>query len=113
VGGAGPVWAGVGGSPASAERAGRLGLPMILGYIGGPLSHAEQAVDIYREAGEQAGHPEKLRVGISTHFHADPKTARDVLSYYHEYLRPKIQAAGASWSTGRPSTPAPAAAKPS
>jgi alkanesulfonate monooxygenase SsuD/methylene tetrahydromethanopterin reductase-like flavin-dependent oxidoreductase (luciferase family) len=26
-----PVWAGVGGSPASAERAGRLGLPMVLG----------------------------------------------------------------------------------
>jgi alkanesulfonate monooxygenase SsuD/methylene tetrahydromethanopterin reductase-like flavin-dependent oxidoreductase (luciferase family) len=29
-----PVWLGVGGSPESAERAGRLGLPMVLGYIG-------------------------------------------------------------------------------
>jgi alkanesulfonate monooxygenase SsuD/methylene tetrahydromethanopterin reductase-like flavin-dependent oxidoreductase (luciferase family) len=86
-----PVWAGVGGSPASAERAGRLGLPMVLGYIGGPLSHAQQAVDLYRAAGEKAGHPEKLRVGISTHFYvgADPRSARAVYPYYHEYLRPK------------------------
>ncbi len=34
-----PVWVGVGGSPDSAERAGRLGLPMVLGYIGGTLGH--------------------------------------------------------------------------
>jgi alkanesulfonate monooxygenase SsuD/methylene tetrahydromethanopterin reductase-like flavin-dependent oxidoreductase (luciferase family) len=81
-----PVWAGVGGSPGSAARAGLLGLPMVLGYIGGPLSHAKQAVDIYRAAGERAGHPEKLRVGISTHFFAGPE---DVFPYYHEYLRPK------------------------
>jgi alkanesulfonate monooxygenase SsuD/methylene tetrahydromethanopterin reductase-like flavin-dependent oxidoreductase (luciferase family) len=86
-----PVWAGVGGSPGSAQRAGLLGLPMVLGYIGGPLIRAKQAVEIYREAGERAGHPEKLRVGISTHFFAgaDPKAAREVFPYYHEYLRPK------------------------
>jgi alkanesulfonate monooxygenase SsuD/methylene tetrahydromethanopterin reductase-like flavin-dependent oxidoreductase (luciferase family) len=86
-----PVWLGVGGSPESAQRAGRLGLPMVLGYIGGPLEHARRAVDIYRDAGEQAGHPEKLRVGISTHFFAaaDPQEARKTFPYYHEYLRPK------------------------
>jgi alkanesulfonate monooxygenase SsuD/methylene tetrahydromethanopterin reductase-like flavin-dependent oxidoreductase (luciferase family) len=86
-----PVWAGVGGTPASAERAGRLGLPMVLGYIGGPLARARQAVDIYRRAGARAGHPEKLRVGISTHFHAgeNAAAARDVFPWYHEYLRPK------------------------
>jgi alkanesulfonate monooxygenase SsuD/methylene tetrahydromethanopterin reductase-like flavin-dependent oxidoreductase (luciferase family) len=33
-----PVWVGVGGSPDSAERAGRLGLPMVVGYIGGTLA---------------------------------------------------------------------------
>jgi alkanesulfonate monooxygenase SsuD/methylene tetrahydromethanopterin reductase-like flavin-dependent oxidoreductase (luciferase family) len=55
-----PVWTGVGGAPGSAERAGRLGLPMVLGYIGGPLAHARQAVDIYRAAGTRAGCPDKL-----------------------------------------------------
>jgi alkanesulfonate monooxygenase SsuD/methylene tetrahydromethanopterin reductase-like flavin-dependent oxidoreductase (luciferase family) len=86
-----PVWIGVGGSPESAERAGRLGLPMIVGYIGGPLAHAQQAAAIYREAGERAGHAERLRLGISTHFFAgaDSMAARKVYPYYHEYLRPK------------------------
>jgi hypothetical protein len=82
---------GVGGSPESAERAGRLGLPLVLGYIGGPLDHARRAVDIYRAAGDQAGHSGNLRVGISTHFYAGPtpEAAREVFPYYREYLRPK------------------------
>jgi alkanesulfonate monooxygenase SsuD/methylene tetrahydromethanopterin reductase-like flavin-dependent oxidoreductase (luciferase family) len=86
-----PVWVGVGGSPGSAERAGRLGLPMVLGYIGGSLAHLWPLVDAYRAAGEQAGHVGALKVAISTHFHAgaDPATARAVYPYYHEYLRPK------------------------
>jgi alkanesulfonate monooxygenase SsuD/methylene tetrahydromethanopterin reductase-like flavin-dependent oxidoreductase (luciferase family) len=86
-----PVWVGVGGSPGSAERAGRLGLPMVLGYIGGTLAHLRPLVDAYRAAGEQAGHADALKVAISTHFHAgaDPAAARAVYPYYHEYLRPK------------------------
>jgi alkanesulfonate monooxygenase SsuD/methylene tetrahydromethanopterin reductase-like flavin-dependent oxidoreductase (luciferase family) len=86
-----PVWVGVGGSPASAERAGRLGLPMTLGYIGGTLQHLRPLVDAYRAAGERAGHPGKLRLGLSTHFFAgaDPRSARAVYPYFHEYLRPK------------------------
>lgn len=87
-----PIWVGVGGSPESAERAGRLGLPMTLGYIGGPLRHGKRALDIYRAAGDRAGHPEKLRVGISTHFFAaeTAAAARAVFPYYREYLRPKV-----------------------
>jgi alkanesulfonate monooxygenase SsuD/methylene tetrahydromethanopterin reductase-like flavin-dependent oxidoreductase (luciferase family) len=86
-----PVWVGVGGSPDSAERAGRLGLPMVLGYIGGTLAHLRSLADAYRAAGERAGHPEKLKVAISTHFHAgaDPAKARAVYPSYYEYLRPK------------------------
>jgi alkanesulfonate monooxygenase SsuD/methylene tetrahydromethanopterin reductase-like flavin-dependent oxidoreductase (luciferase family) len=85
-----PVWIGVGGSPSSAERAGRLGLPMMLGYIGGALTRARRAVDIYRAAGEEAGHPEKLRVGISTHFYAasSEADAGEVFEPYHRYLHP-------------------------
>jgi alkanesulfonate monooxygenase SsuD/methylene tetrahydromethanopterin reductase-like flavin-dependent oxidoreductase (luciferase family) len=86
-----PVWAGLGGSPQSAQRAGRLGLPMVLGHIGGPLAQARRIVEIYRAAGEAAGHPERLKVGLSTHFFAaaTPVAARQVFPQYHEYLRPK------------------------
>ena len=74
-----------------AARAGRLGLRMILGYIGGTLAQARRAVDIYRAAGERVGHSERLRVGISTHFFAGatPEAARAVYPYCHEYRRPK------------------------
>jgi alkanesulfonate monooxygenase SsuD/methylene tetrahydromethanopterin reductase-like flavin-dependent oxidoreductase (luciferase family) len=86
-----PVWTGLGEAPENAQRAGRLGLPMVLGYIGGDLGHARGTVDVYRAAGEAAGHPERLRVGLSTHFFAaaSPAAAGQVFPHYHEYLRPK------------------------
>jgi alkanesulfonate monooxygenase SsuD/methylene tetrahydromethanopterin reductase-like flavin-dependent oxidoreductase (luciferase family) len=64
---------------------------MVLGYIGGTLSRLRPLVDTYRAAGERAGYADRLRVAISTHFHAgaDPAQARSVYPYYHEYLRPK------------------------
>jgi alkanesulfonate monooxygenase SsuD/methylene tetrahydromethanopterin reductase-like flavin-dependent oxidoreductase (luciferase family) len=81
-----PVWVGVGGSSDSAERAGRLGLPMVLGYIGGTLGHLQPLVDAYRAAGERAGHPDQLKVAFSAHFHAgaDSAKARAVYPYYQE-----------------------------
>src|SRR4051794_29658503 len=42
-----PVWVGVGGSPESAARAGYLGMPMMLGYIGGTPPHAPPTPGIY------------------------------------------------------------------
>jgi alkanesulfonate monooxygenase SsuD/methylene tetrahydromethanopterin reductase-like flavin-dependent oxidoreductase (luciferase family) len=86
-----PVWVGVGGTPASLERAGRLGLPTVLGLIGGSIAQARRSVDIYRAAGAAAGHADRLSVGISTHFYVagTAGAARDVYPYYHEYLRPK------------------------
>ena len=68
-----------------AARAGRLGLPMILGSSGGTLAHARRARP------PRGGHSERLRVGISTHFFAGatPEAARAVYPYYHEYRRPK------------------------
>src|SRR3954453_2551789 len=85
-----PVWVGVGGSPGSAERAGRLGLPMMLGYIGGTLPHARRVVDIYRAGGEAAGPAHKMHVGISSHFYAagSEQDAADVFEPYRRYLHP-------------------------
>lgn len=86
-----PVWVAVGGSPESAIRAGSLGLPMVLGYIGGPLEHLRQLAGLYRQAGDAAGHTGRLKLGISTHFLAAPDHAAAMRAYpyYHEYLRPK------------------------
>jgi probable LLM family oxidoreductase len=60
-----PIWIGVGGTPASAERAGRLGLPLMVAIIGGQAKQFRPLVDLYRQAGRAAGHaPDKLTVGL-------------------------------------------------
>lgn len=60
-----PVWIGVGGSPESFERAGTLGLPLMVAIIGGSFERFRPFVDLYRKAGQRAGHrPEKLKVGV-------------------------------------------------
>jgi probable LLM family oxidoreductase len=63
-----PVTIAVGGSPESAARAGVLGLPLSLAIIGGQPERFRPFVEIYREAGAQAGHsPETLKVHIGQH----------------------------------------------
>lgn len=63
-----PVWIAVGGTPQSAVRAGRLGLPMALAIIGGMPERFGTFVSLYRQAGRQAGHDDSvLRVGINSH----------------------------------------------
>jgi probable LLM family oxidoreductase len=60
-----PIWLGVGGTPASFARAGELGLPLMVAIIGGQPRQFRPLIDLYRQAGEEAGHKsESLRVGI-------------------------------------------------
>ena len=71
-----PVWIGVGGTPQSAARAGRLGLPLMVAIIGGQAKSFRPLVDLYRESGREAGHAaDKLTVGVhSIGFLADTTT---------------------------------------
>jgi probable LLM family oxidoreductase len=60
-----PIWVGVGGTPASFVRAGLLGLPLMVAIIGGEPARFRPLVDLYREAGREAGHdPATLQVGL-------------------------------------------------
>jgi probable LLM family oxidoreductase len=60
-----PIWLGVGGTPASFARAGVLGLPLMVAIIGGEPHRFRPLIDLYYEAGAQAGQPkEKLKVGV-------------------------------------------------
>lgn len=60
-----PVWVGVGGTPESFVRAGRLGLPLMVAIIGGQPARFKPLVDLYRETGRRAGHdPATLKVGL-------------------------------------------------
>jgi alkanesulfonate monooxygenase SsuD/methylene tetrahydromethanopterin reductase-like flavin-dependent oxidoreductase (luciferase family) len=74
-----PIWVGTGGTLASAERAGRLGLPLSLGNITLPPEKLAPAVAAYRAAGAAAGHRATLRVGVAKHLYLarDSRRARD------------------------------------
>jgi probable LLM family oxidoreductase len=51
-----PVWIAVGGTPASAVRAGALGLPLALGIIGGLPERFAPFAELHRDAAARAGH---------------------------------------------------------
>lgn len=61
-----PVWVGVGGSPQSAIRAARFGLPLMLGIIGGTIERFAPLVDLYRRASDTFGQTEQP-VGMHVH----------------------------------------------
>ncbi len=52
-----PVWIGVGGTPESAVRAGRLGLPLMVAIIGGRPRQFRALIDLYRENRREDGPP--------------------------------------------------------
>lgn len=99
-----PVWVAVGGTPSSAERAGRLGLPMALGLIGGTIDSAKSLISIYRAAGRAAGHPDELlSVGITSHFYVGENQERaleEFYPYYRRYLAPETNN-GRGWRVDR------------
>lgn len=60
-----PIWLGVGGTPSSFVRAGELGLPLMVAVIGGETHRFRPLIDLYKLAGQRAGHsPEQLKVGL-------------------------------------------------
>jgi len=84
-----PIWLGVGGTPASAARAGTLGLPLMIGIIGGEFRQFRPLVDVYRDAWRQAGHPpQRQRVGVHAFgFVADTsEQARDAFFPGWQYI---------------------------
>jgi len=61
-----PVWIAVGGNPASAARAGALGLPMALAIIGGMPEQFAPFAEIHRRAALETGHG-TLPLSINSH----------------------------------------------
>lgn len=62
-----PIWHAVLRTPASFIRAGELGLPLMIAVLDGQIDALRPLVDLYREAGIDAGHPEEhLKIGLHT-----------------------------------------------
>lgn len=83
-----PIWLGVGGTPQSFIRAGVLGLPLMIAVIGGETHRFRPLVDLYRQAGKEAGHkPEDLRVGLHSLGYVAKSKETAVKDYYEGYAK--------------------------
>ena len=83
-----PIWLGVGGTPQSFARAGTLGLPLMIAIIGGNTHRFRPLVDIYRQAGKEAGHgPDKLKVGLHSLGYVAKSMDEAVNLYYEGYAK--------------------------
>ncbi len=83
-----PIWLGVGGTPQSFARAGVLGLPLMIAIIGGEPYRFRQLVDLYRDAGRQAGHdPSSLKVGVHALGHVAETDAQAADDFFPGYAR--------------------------
>jgi alkanesulfonate monooxygenase SsuD/methylene tetrahydromethanopterin reductase-like flavin-dependent oxidoreductase (luciferase family) len=81
-----PVWIGVGGTPASAKRAGSLNLPMIIAILGSAPKHFVPFVELYRESAEKAGHDvSKLQLAISSQSYIAEGAKQAADEFYPSY----------------------------
>lgn len=81
-----PIWVGVGGTPASFVRAGRLGLPLMIAIIGGETHRFAPLVDLYRKAGMEAGFDtDQLKVGIHSLGYVANTKKKAVNDYFPGY----------------------------
>jgi probable LLM family oxidoreductase len=81
-----PIWLGVGGTPESFIRAGKLGLPLMVAVIGGETHRFRPLIDLYRKAGEASGFkPEQLKVGLHSLGFVSNSHEQAVEEYYPGY----------------------------
>jgi probable LLM family oxidoreductase len=83
-----PIWIGVGGTPESFVRAGLLGLPLMVAIIGGETHRFRPLIDLYKEAGRQAGFsPDQLKVGVHSLGYIAESTQDAVDDFFPGYAR--------------------------
>jgi probable LLM family oxidoreductase len=83
-----PIWLGVGGTPQSFVRAGVLGLPLMVAIIGGEPRRFRPLIDLYREAGREAGHsPDRLKVGVHALGYVADTTQEAANDFFPGYAR--------------------------
>ncbi|MVN76654.1 LLM class flavin-dependent oxidoreductase [Hymenobacter sp. HMF4947] len=81
-----PIWIGVGGTPASVVRAGKLGLPLTIAILGGEPARYVPFAELYRESAQQAGHnAASLPLALNCHFHLAETSQQASDEYFPAY----------------------------
>ncbi|MGY4858752.1 LLM class flavin-dependent oxidoreductase [Cryobacterium sp. AP23] len=76
-----PIWLATGGNAASSARAGKLGLPVSYGIIGGEPHRFAPLAELYRRSAAQAGHT-NIKVSVAT-FGLVAPTKREALERFY------------------------------
>ncbi|MDP2414787.1 LLM class flavin-dependent oxidoreductase [Daejeonella sp.] len=81
-----PVWIAAGGTPASAVRAAKLGLPLALAIIGGMPEQFVPFIELYRQNSEKSGkNPAELQIGINSHVYIADNSQQAADELYPSY----------------------------
>src|SRR5690625_4566296 len=87
-----PIWRAVGGPPASAIKAGAMGIPMMLTTLGGPAMNFKPSVLAYQRMAEQNGfNPDELPIGTTSLFYV-ADTEKEALQGMYPHLNVGMQA---------------------
>lgn len=87
-----PIWRAVGGPPASAIKAGAMGIPMMLTTLGGPAMNFKASVLAYRRMAEQNGfNPSGLPIATTSLFYV-ADTEKEALKGMYPHINTGFQA---------------------
>lgn len=87
-----PIWRAVGGPPASAIKAGYMGIPMMLTTLGGPSINFKASVDAYREAADRSGFDASTLPIATTSLFYVAETEQEAVDGMHPFLSGGFQA---------------------
>ena len=83
-----PVWLAAGGTPASAERAAKLNLPLMLAIIGGMPRQFTPFINLYKKSALANGvKPEDLQVGINNHMFVGENAEEAANDFFPHYAQ--------------------------
>lgn len=88
-----PVWVAVGGTPASAVRAAKLGLPLTLAIIGGTPEQFVPFIQLYKDTWTKAGRAvSDMQLGINNHVFIgeDDREVADLFYPYYAEIMSRI-----------------------
>lgn len=83
-----PVWLAVGGTPASAVRAGTLNLPMTVAMLGGKPAQFVPFIQLFRNAAQEAGHDvSKLQLAANGHMYISDNADQAAEEFWPTYSK--------------------------
>ncbi len=81
-----PIWLAAGGTPASAKRAAKLNIPLMLAIIGGMPEQFVRFINLYKESCTELGKDKKdIQLGVNNHFYVGEDSEIAANEFYPYY----------------------------